>query len=55
MVLNWKIATGKSSVNDVVKPITDYKDVTAWGKAARASFRAVFRRTKDAWANERAA
>jgi putative transcriptional regulator len=37
------------------KPITDYKDVTAWGKAARASFRAVFRRTKDAWANERAA
>jgi putative zinc finger/helix-turn-helix YgiT family protein len=37
------------------KPITDYNDFGAWGKAARASLRAVFRRTKDAWASERAA
>ena len=37
------------------KPISSYEDLSQWGKKARASLRAVFRRTRNAWTSEKAA
>ena len=37
------------------KPISSYEDLSQWGKKARASLRAVFRRTRNTWTSEKAA